>query len=271
MHKVLTIAGSDSSGGAGIQADLKTFQKLGVYGMTALTVIVAMDPHDNWAHQVFPIDLDIIKAQLETIVAGVGVDAMKTGMLPTTDIIELAAHAVKKHGVKNVVIDPVMACKGSGEPIHPENAECFKRALVPLASVVTPNLFEASLLSGIKTIETIDEMKEAARVIKDLGADCVVIKGGKGAENTAVDVVYDGKAFEILRLERINTPYTHGAGCTFSAAISAELAKGADTLRAIKTAKSFVTEAIRHSFRLNGFVGTINHSASSGQGTEHNA
>jgi len=262
MKKALTIAGSDTSGGAGIQADLKTFQELGVYGMTALTVIVAMDPHNNWSHQVFPVDLDILKAQIETCINGIGVDAMKTGMLPTTDIIELAAHTVGKNGIKNVVVDPVMVCKGAGEAIHPENAECFARTLIPLAAVVTPNLFEASQLSGIANIDSIDTMKDAAQVIYDLGVGCVVIKGGKGFnEENAVDVVYDGKSFDFLESDRIKTTNTHGAGCTFSAAITAELAKGADLQCALRVAKAFITEAIKHSFKLNQYVGPTCHGA----------
>jgi len=262
VKKVLTIAGSDSSGGAGIQADLKTFQELGVYGMTALTVIVAMDPHNNWNHQVFPVDLNILRAQIETIAAGIGADAMKTGMLPATGIIELAAYTVKKHKIKNVVVDPVMVCKGAGEPLNPESAECYIKTLVPLAAVVTPNTFEASQLSGIKTIGTIDDMKESARIIKELGTESVVIKGGKGINHkNAVDVFYDGKVFDILESEKIDTPNTHGAGCTFSAAIAAELAKGANMRDAVATAKKFITEAIRHSFRLNRFVGPTDHSA----------
>jgi len=262
MKKVLTLAGSDSSGGAGLQADLKTLQELGVYGMSALTGIVSMDPHDNWSHHVFPVDLDTIKSQIETIIAGIGVDAMKTGMLPTTDIIEFAAHMIKKNGLKNSVIDPVMVCKGAGEPVNPESAACYKETLVPLAAVVTPNLFEASQLSGIKDIETIDDMKEAARIIKESGPEFVVVKGGKGAgSEKAVDVVYDGKKFDVLEAEKVDTTYTHGAGCTFSAAIAAGLAKGMNVPGAVLLAKNFVTEAIRHSFALNQFVGTLDHSA----------
>ena len=262
MKKALTFAGSDSSGGAGIQADIKTFQELGVYGMTALTVIVAMDPNNGWNHQVFPVDIDIIKAQLETIITGVGVDAMKTGMLPTAEIIELAAFIVKKHGIKNVVVDPVMVCKGAIEPLNPENTGCFKETLLPLATVVTPNLFEASQLSGMDAIETIEDMKEAARRIKDLGVGYVIIKGGKGLmSDKAIDVVFDGRTMELLESERIETDNVHGAGCTFSAAITAELAKGASIREAIGTAKIFITEAIRHSFKLNQYVGPTDHSA----------
>ena len=262
MKKALTIAGSDTSGGAGIQADLKTFQELGVYGMTALTVIVAMDPYNNWSHQVYPVDLEIIKAQIETSIVGIGIDAMKTGMLPTTDIIELVSHTVKKHALKNIVVDPVMVCKGAGEPIHPENAQCYIKTLVPQATVVTPNLFEASQLSGIANIDSIESMKEAARIIHELGAKYVIIKGGKGFDKEkAVDIVYNGKEFELLESDRIDTTNTHGAGCTFSAAITAELAKGADIKESIKVAKTFITEAIKHSFRLNQYIGPTNHAA----------
>jgi len=262
MKKALTIAGSDTSGGAGIQADLKTFQELGVYGMTALTVIVAMDPHNNWNHQVFPIDVDLVKTQLETSIVGIGIDAMKTGMLPTTDIIELAADTVRKYKIKNVVVNPVMVCKGAGEPIHPENAECYAKTLVPLSTVVTPNMFEASQISGLDKVDSIESMKEAAQIIVDLGAKCVVITGGKGLnEDRAVDVVYDGREFSLLESKRIDTSFTHGAGCSFSAAITAELAKGADLKSALNVAKAFITEAIRHSFKLNQYVGPTNHGA----------
>jgi len=262
MKKALTIAGSDTSGGAGIQADLKTFQELGVYGMTALTVIVAMDPHNDWGHQVYPVDLEIIKAQIETSIVGIGIDAMKTGMLPTTDIIELVSQTVKKHAIKNVVVDPVMVCKGAGEPINPENAECYRKTLVPQATVVTPNLFEASQLSGIANIDSIDSMKDAAQIIHELGAKYVIIKGGKGFDKEkAVDVVYDGNEFELLKSDRIDTTNTHGAGCTFSAAITAQLAKGADIKEALIVAKAFITEAIKHSFKLNQYIGPTNHAA----------
>lgn len=262
MPKALTIAGSDSSGGAGLQADLKTFQELGVYGMTAITTIVAMDPHNRWAHQVFPVDLATIEAQLETIIVGVGIDALKTGMLPTTDIIELAARTIEKHGLKNAVVDPVMVCKGADEPLHPENTVCYRETLVPKATVVTPNLFEAAQLAGLPRIETVEDMKEAAGRIHELGAQYVIVKGGrKIPHDYAVDVLYDGQTFELLESERIDTTYTHGAGCTFSAAIAAELAKGRPVKDAIATAKAFITAAIRHSFPLNEYVGPTHHGA----------
>ncbi|GIP40406.1 hydroxymethylpyrimidine/phosphomethylpyrimidine kinase [Paenibacillus sp. J31TS4] len=262
MYKALTIAGSDSSGGAGIQADLKTFQELGVYGMTALTVIVAMDPHNDWFHDVFPVDTAILRKQLETIVTGIGVDAMKTGMLGSTETIEIAAETIDRHKIANVVIDPVMVCKGADEVLHPETAVALREVLTPRATVVTPNLFEAGQLSGLGPVTTVDRMKEAAAAIHALGAKYVLVKGGgKLQHEKAVDVLYDGQTFDVLESERIDTTFTHGAGCTYSAAITAELAKGKPVKEAIHTAKAFITEAIRHSFRLNQYVGPTNHCA----------
>jgi pyridoxine kinase len=262
MYKALTIAGSDSSGGAGIQADLKTFQERDVYGMTALTTIVAMDPSNGWSHSVFPIDTDTLRAQLKTIVEGVGVQALKTGMLGSVEIIELAAETIDKYHLQNIVVDPVMVCKGENEVLHPETAESLREILVPKATVVTPNLFEAGQLSGIGTIRTIEQMKEAALKIHQLGAKYVLIKGGGKLEHEkAVDVLYDGVTFDLLESDRIETTWTHGAGCTYSAAITAELAKGQPVKEAILTAKAFITEAIRHSFPLNEYVGPTNHGA----------
>lgn len=262
MYKALTIAGSDTSGGAGIQADLKTFQERGVYGMTALTVIVAQDPHNDWFHNVFPIEVSTLEAQLETVLAGIGVNAAKTGMLGSIDIIEMAASKIEKYGVKNLVVDPVMVCKGADEALHPETNECLRDVLVPKALVVTPNLFEASQLSGVGPITTVEQMKEAAAKIHEHGAKYVIVKGGgKLQHEAAVDVLYDGTNFEILESERIGTTYTHGAGCTYSAAIAAELAKGKSAREAIDLAKAFITEAIRHSFPLNKYVGPTHHAA----------
>ncbi|PYZ93023.1 bifunctional hydroxymethylpyrimidine kinase/phosphomethylpyrimidine kinase [Salipaludibacillus keqinensis] len=262
MQKVLTIAGSDSSGGAGIQADLKTFQELGVYGMTALTTIVTMDPNNNWSHGVFPQEANTVEQQLKTIVKGVGVSAMKTGMLGSVEIVELASKAIEENQLKNVVVDPVMVCKGEDEVLHPETTESMKELLVPKATVVTPNLFEAWQLSGVGPIKTVEQMKEAAVKILELGAKNVLIKGGSKLDHEkAVDLLYDGENFELLESERIETPYLHGAGCTYSAAITAELAKGRTVNEAVHTAKAFITEAIRESFKLNEYVGPTDHGA----------
>lgn len=261
MYKVLTIAGSDTSGGAGIQADLKTMQERDVYGLTAITTIVAQDPHNSWYHAVYPIDLNAFEAQLETVLAGVGVHAAKTGMLGSVDVIKIAAEKIKKYNVKNLVVDPVMVCKGADEPVTPEVDAALREYIVPLALVVTPNLFEASQLANMPPITTIEQMKEAAKKIHDLGAQYVIIKGGsKIGLDHAVDVLYDGEHIELLESEKIDTTFTHGAGCTFSAAITAEIAKGAPVREAILFAKDFITQAIRHSFRLNQYVGPVRHS-----------
>ena len=203
IKKVLTIAGSDTSGGAGIQADLKTFQERGVYGMNALTVIVTMDPRNRWAHKVFPVELNVIKEQIDTVINGIGVDALKTGMLPTAEIIEYVGSVLKD--LKNpIVIDPVMVCKvtsGSTENLFPENVTAMKKYLLPYATVVTPNLFEAAQLAGIEKINKIEEAKEAAKKIYDLGAKNVVIKGRKFfAGDKSVDILYNGKNFEFFEV-----------------------------------------------------------------------
>lgn len=261
MYRALTVAGSDSSGGAGIQADLKTFQERNVYGMTAITTIVSMDPKDNWAHHVFPQEVSTVQAQLDTIIS-VGIHAMKTGMLGSVEIIELVAKTIDEYKLSNVVIDPVMVCKGVNEILHPETAVSLREELVPRAAIVTPNLFEASQLSGQGPITTVEAMKEAARAIQKLGAKYVLVKGGGKLEHEkAVDVLYDGETYELLESDRINTTYTHGAGCTYSAAITAELAKGKSVKEAVHIAKAFITEAIRESFKLNEFVGPTCHAA----------
>ncbi|QCJ44937.1 pyridoxine/pyridoxal/pyridoxamine kinase [Bacillus sp. S3] len=261
INKVMTIAGSDTSGGAGIQADLKTFQELGVYGMTALTTIVTMDPKD-WHHSVFPLEVSTLETQINTILS-VGIDAMKTGMLGTVEIIELAARKIDENKLERVVIDPVMVCKGEDEALHPETTDAMREFLLPRALVVTPNLFEAGQLAGMKTPHTVAEMKEAAVKIFDQGAKFVLIKGGGKlhSEDKAIDLLYDGKEFRIYESEKLETTYTHGAGCTYSSAITAELAKGKSVYEAVDVAKGFITAAIQQGFRLNEFVGPTWHGA----------
>ncbi|WP_174734720.1 pyridoxine/pyridoxal/pyridoxamine kinase [Mesobacillus harenae] len=261
VKKVLTVAGSDTSGGAGIQADLKTFQELGVYGMTALTTIVTMDPKNNWHHGVFPQPTELVAAQLETILS-VEIDAMKTGMLGSVEIIELTAKRIDEHQLKNIVIDPVMVCKGEDEVLQPENTEALRELLVPRATIVTPNLFEAWQLAQTGPIRSIEDMKKAAVKIHDMGAENVLIKGGsKLNHDNAVDLLYNGSEFKLYESEKIETTYTHGAGCTYAAAITAGLAKGLSVEEAVDVAKVFITEAIRHGFQLNQYVGPTLHGA----------
>ncbi|KIO68169.1 MULTISPECIES: pyridoxine/pyridoxal/pyridoxamine kinase [Bacillaceae] len=261
LKKTLTLAGSDTSGGAGIQADLKTFQEHGTYGMTALTSIVAMDPNEGWKHNVFPIEANIVDKQLECAFS-VGLDAMKTGMLGSVEIVQLGAKYIDQYSLKNVVIDPVMVCKGEDEVLLPETVDASRELLLPRALVTTPNLFEAWQLSKVGPIKTVADMKKAAEKIHALGAKNVVIKGGKALDHEkAVDLFYDGKEYVLLETEKIDTTYNHGAGCTFAAAITANLAKGEEVFTAVLKAKQFVAAAIRHGWKLNDFVGPVMHGA----------
>ena len=259
MKKVLTIAGSDTSGGAGLQADLKTFQTHGVYGMCAITVIVAPKP-DDWGYRVFPLGLDILCKQLETVFEGIGVDAVKTGMLGSVELIKLIAEYLDKHSPKYVVVDPVLACKGPGQVMNTEVADALRDVMVQRAYVLTPNLLEAGILSGLGNLETVDDVKKAAMKLRELGAKHVVIKGGSRLPTqVATDIYYDGEQFHIFTADKIEKPYSHGAGCTFAATITAELAKGATVLDAVKKANAFVNSGIKNGFKLNEFRGCLDY------------
>lgn len=261
LKKTLTLAGSDTSGGSGIQADLKTFQEHGTYGMTALTCIVTMDPNSGWKHNVFPVDTHVVEAQLECAFS-VGLDAMKTGMLGSVEIVELGAKYIEQYKLNNVVIDPVMVCKGEDEVLLPETVDAARDLLVPKALIVTPNLFEAGQLSKLGSLKTIDDMKLAAKRIYELGAKNVVIKGGRALSHPkAVDLFYDGQAYVQFETDKLTTTYNHGAGCTFAAAITANLANGLTVYDAVYDAKKFVTAAIQHGWRLNEYVGPVMHGA----------
>lgn len=261
LKKTLTIAGSDTSGGAGIQADLKTFQEHGTYGMTAVTVVVTMDPDNNWSHGVYSLPVEVLKAQIKTALS-TGIDAIKTGMLSTEEIIEIAGNAIAESGLDHVVIDPVMVCKGEDEVLNPGTVDAMVEFLLPKAEIVTPNLFEAGQLAGTKTPKTIEDMKTVAAKIHSLGARNVVIKGGKQLEHAkAVDLFYDGTTFTLLEAEKTATHYNHGAGCTFAAAITANLANGLTVKDAVFEAKKFVSAAIANGWKLNEYVGPVMHGA----------
>lgn len=262
LKKTLTIAGSDTSGGAGMQADLKTFQEHGTYGMVALTVVVTMDPK-SWSHNVTPLPTALLEQQIATALS-TGVDAIKTGMLSTEEIIKIASDAIQKSGTHNIVIDPVMICKGDDEVLNPGNTTAMINYLLPYATVVTPNLFEAGQLAGTGTPKTIEEMQAAAVKIHELGAKNVVIKGGKALEHDkAIDLFYDGKTFKLLSTEKVASIYNHGAGCTFAASICANLANGLSVDEAVYEAKEFVSAAIANGWALNEFVGPVMHGAKS--------
>ena len=262
MYKAMTIAGSDTSGGAGMEADLKTFQELGVYGMTALTCIVAQNPNADWAHEIYPIETSVIEKQITTILQGIGCDAMKTGMLGSADLVELIAATIDKYNLKKVVIDPVMVCKGIDTIMVPEAAAATKELLVKRALVMTPNLLEAAYLADIHSITTTEEMKQAAAIIHDNGCQYVIIKAGDRLPgNDAVELVYDGKLFTEKRHPKIPDSYNHGAGCTFSAAVTACLAKGMAVTDALEKAEAFINAALRGSFRMNQWSGALKHCA----------
>ena len=265
MKKALSIAGSDCSGGAGIQADLKTFSEYGLYGMAAVTLVATMDPDNNWAHKVFPVEEDALRSQLDTIFKGVGVAAAKSGMLGSFYAVDLTREYISGNKIDNYVLDPVMVCKGAGEALNPElNAEVEKK-LLPLSKIVTPNLFEAEQLSGLGAITTVEMMKEAARIIHKKGARNVFIKGGAKLPETAeaspakaVDLFFDGNEFKILEEELVKTAWNHGAGCTTSAAIVASLARGLSVPDAVVLAKKFITMSLKAGFALNRWVGPGN-------------
>ncbi|KGX89111.1 bifunctional hydroxymethylpyrimidine kinase/phosphomethylpyrimidine kinase [Pontibacillus litoralis] len=254
--KVLTIAGSDSSGGAGIQADLKTFHEHGVYGISSLTTVVAMDPDNGWAHNVFPMELHTVKEQLKTAIS-LNINALKTGMLGSPDIITAAAEVIDQANIP-VVIDPVMVCKGEDDVLHPENLESLRKTLVPRATITTPNLFEAAKLAGYRLITTVEELENAAKIIHESGAQHVLIKAGKLVDDTkATDLLYDGEQFHYIQTDNVNTSYVHGAGCSYSAAITAEIANGKSVIEAVTSAKAFITSAVKEGFPLNQYVGPV--------------
>ncbi|EIE3644387.1 bifunctional hydroxymethylpyrimidine kinase/phosphomethylpyrimidine kinase [Staphylococcus pseudintermedius] len=261
LKKVLTIAGSDTSAGAGMQADLKTFQELDTYGMVALAAIVTMDK-ETWSHDVSPIPFDVFNKQLETVIS-VGPDAVKTGMLGSEEIIQRAGEAYTESSAKNFVVDPVMVCKGENEVLNPGNTEAMIKYLLPKATVATPNLFEAGQLSGLGTLKSIEDMKKAAKIIHEQGAQHVVIKGGKALDqDKSYDLYYDGNKFYQLTTDMFQQSYNHGAGCTFAAATTANLANGQTPKEAVINAKAFVASAIKNGWKMNDYVGPVDHGAS---------
>lgn len=251
----MTIAGSDSGGGAGVQADLKTFSALGVYGASTLTAITAQNTVAVTA--VHEIPVEIIAAQIEAVVTDIGVDAVKTGMLSSPAIVQVVAREVQRHGVANLVVDPVMVAKSGDALLREEAVDSVRTQLLPLAALATPNLPEAETLTGM-TISSEQDVKEAAARILGMGARAVVIKGGH-REGPASDLFYDGNDFAEFTSERIDTVNTHGTGCTFASAAAAGLAQGMTVLDAVAQAKRYVTEAIRNSYPLGRGHGPVHH------------
>jgi len=253
--KAMTIAGSDSGAGAGIQADLKTFAALDVYGTSVVTAVTAQNTRGVFA--VAEVPEEVIAIQIDSVFEDIGADAVKTGMLSAASIVEIVASRLEAWGVAALVVDPVMVAKG-GEPLLQQNAvAALKQHLLPLALVVTPNIPEAEVLSGI-AIDSPRAARDAARAIAELGPRYVVVKGGHLA-GKATDIVYDGQTFTEFSAERIDTQNTHGTGCTFSAAITAHLACGLAPLAAIEAAKVWLTGAIRESYAIGDGHSPVNH------------
>ena len=252
----MTIAGSDSGAGAGIQADLKTFAAHGVYGTSVITAVTAQNTTSVLA--IAEVPEEVIVHQIDGVMDDIGADAVKTGMLSSASIIEVVADRIDAWGVSNVVVDPVMVAKSGDALLHPTAVRALVKNLLPLALVVTPNIPEAQVLSG-KSIDDAASEEEAARIIAALGPRFVVIKGGHRDSAEAVDLIYDGTSFERIAGPRIHTANTHGTGCTFSAAIAANLALGAAPDLAIRQAKHYLTEAIRESFAIGAGHSPVNH------------
>lgn len=256
--RVLTIAGSAAGGSAGIQADIKTFQEFDVYGMSVITAIVAKHPVTK--KNIHSQTIEAIEAQYATAVEQIGVDGLKTGMLFSQEVIEKTAEMVMATGVKHIVVDPVMVGKLDSKLLEDNAIDVLKKQLLPLAKIITPNMPEASLLLDGRTLTTVEDLKQAASDLHELGPTCVLVKGGR-LDGPAVDVLYDGTNFTIFEAPRIDSRHTSGAGCTYSAAITAELVKGKSVIESVKNAKQFVTNAIAYGFSYTELVGPTYHAA----------
>jgi hydroxymethylpyrimidine/phosphomethylpyrimidine kinase len=254
--RALTIAGSDSGGGAGIQADLKTFTAFGVYGTSVITAITAQNTVGVRA--IHEVPADVVAAQIDAVLEDIGSDAAKTGMLSSVAIIEAVADRLRAHSVATLVVDPVMVAKSGDTLLRPEAVRALIELLLPLAVVVTPNAPEAGVLSGVD-VRDAESAREAARRIHALGPKMVIVKGGHLDGDRSDDLLFDGRAFEILSGRRIDTPHTHGTGCTFSAAITACLARGMEPAAAAREARAFLQGAIEHAEPLGAGHGPVNH------------
>ena len=257
MYKVLTIAGSDSCCGAGVQADLKTINKLGAYGTCAVTAITVQNTLG--VSSVLAVPASIVDQQIDAVVSDIGADAVKTGMLVSKEVVEIVCEMAKKHKLQKVVVDPVIKSHKGERLLSLEGVNKFRSDLIPLSYLVTPNIPEAEILTD-REIKNLSDTKDAARAIYELGAENVLIKGGHimsqedgnddASDGKVIDVFYDGKSFQEFRDERLNTENVHGTGCIYSAAIATELAKGNDMVSSITIAREFIINIIMGSIAL---------------------
>lgn len=255
MKHLLTIAGSDSCGGAGIQADLKTFSSLGTYGMSVITAVTAQNT--TGVSAIHEIPASMVKAQIDSIFEDIKVDAVKIGMVAGESIVEAIAAGLSKYSPAHIVLDPVMLSKSGSHLLQPRAQQALVNKLLPLCTLLTPNLSEAAAISGISVTRPAD-MKDAARIICDLGVPRVLVKGGH-LEGSSLDVLYNGNSFSYFDGPRIESNNTHGTGCTFSAAIAACLARGWDYCQAVELAKDYISTAIAHSFAIGRGWGPVHH------------
>jgi len=253
--RALSIAGSDSGGGAGIQADLKTFSALGVYGMTAITAVTVQNTKGVYGYEALAPQL--VDEQIRAVTSDIGVDAAKTGMLANAGIVRAVAAAVEELEIPNLVVDPVFVSKHGDLLLAEDAVEELRKRILPLATLVTPNLPEASGLAGVP-VGSRDDMRRAADAILTLGARAVLVKGGHLETSAeAADVLVSGGLEEWLTTERVDTPNTHGTGCTISSAIAAHLAMGWELVESVRAGKAFVTEAIRHALDIGEGIGPV--------------
>ncbi|CUO21587.1 MULTISPECIES: bifunctional hydroxymethylpyrimidine kinase/phosphomethylpyrimidine kinase [Clostridium] len=251
----LTIAGSDSSGGAGVQADLKTFSAIGTYGMSVITAITAQNTQGVFL--VEDLSEEVIRKQIEVVFEDIEPAAVKIGMVSSPVIISSIVETLKRYNPKYLVVDPVMISKSGYYLLKPEAKKSLIEELIPMAYIITPNTLEAEEISGMN-IETVDDMREVGEKILELGPKYVLMKGGH-LEGDAVDVLIGKDTFEIFKQERLDRKNTHGTGCTLSSAITSHLALGYDIKEAVRLSKEYITEAIRHSFDIGKGVGPVNH------------
>lgn len=255
MKNLLTIAGSDSGGGAGIQADLKTFSAHGVFGMSVITAVTAQNTQGVFAVQ--DISEEVIQKQIEAIFDDISVEAIKIGMVSKIETIKIIAKTLGRYEIKNLVLDPVMISKSGYHLLQDDSKEALIKHLLPLATLATPNIPEAELITGLE-ITNVDDMKKAAELIHKMGPKYVLAKGGH-LEGEAIDILYDGEKFNYYTSPRINTKNTHGTGCTLSSAIASNLAKGYSIYDSIERAKNYISNAIKESFTLGKGVGPVHH------------
>ena len=257
MKQILTIAGSDSGGGAGIQADIKAISANGGYAMSAITSVTAQNTVA--VTDAFDLPISLIEAQLDAVFTDFEVASVKTGMLSSSDIVEAVTGKLREHTPPAIVVDPVMISKSKFPLLKEEAIDSLKTALIPLATVITPNVYEAELLTQ-QDIRNIDDAKSAAKAIAEFGCHAVLVKGGHLIGDKAIDVLYCDNQWTFFEAERVETENTHGTGCTYSAAIATQLAHGNQDLRdAINTAKAYITGAIQHALDIGHGHGPTNH------------